>query len=611
MPTLLDYILPWRWFSPRGAVVPPVAEPAPIPRPPMPPGTAVVRRPRTPSFRQQLAASARGAVDRFDSIINYISGQGGPYDKGAAGEVDIARQPLDRASLTSLYRFNGFAARYIDLVPDEATRKGWRCEDRSPDADPGADPMKDETERLEVVAKFSAALKMARLYGGALILMITDERPDPKLGPLRNPSDQLSRPLDPARLIAVRNLIVLDRYEATPATWESDVRSPRFGLPRTWHVSPNTNAISMGLNGVAVHHTRMLYFPGRRVPSSIRVQNGGFDDSVLEGAWDQIRNKTSIDQACATFAQQLNYGVITTDASGVKVGDQADYFAMRMRLIAEGRSALNLIVLSKDEKFESQSAPVTGIDQLNANAKESLAAVTGTPQTVIFGEAPGGLNTDGESHRNLLANLVAAYQQGYIRGPLVYLYVLCYAASEGPTAGVEPAKWTLVFEPLDELTEAETAAIRKTIAETDAIYVANGIVTAEHVAASRFSGAGYREEMLPVPTAESTGALGDPIAEAQAIMARARAVLAGEAEAMATDEADPGAASTARLAAQMTEHDVDRCQHGKNGRCLACGIERERGLVLDEAGKPMRGPDGAHLWSVEWRPIGKAAAVVV
>lgn len=53
--------------------------------------------------------------------------------------------------------------------------------------------------------------------------------------------------------------------------------------------------------------------------------------------------------------------------------------------------------------------------------------------------------------------------------------------------------------------------------------------------------------------------------------------------------------SVAALASKMTEHGVDRCEHGFSNRCWRCGIERTRDFEI--------GPGGSAVWSVAWRPI--------
>lgn len=68
----------------------------------------------------------------------------------------------------------------------------------------------------------------------------------------------------------------------------------------------------------------------------------------------------------------------------------------------------------------------------------------------------------------------------------------------------------------------------------------------------------------------------------------------GEVEQRADDEM--GQSDAARLAAEMTEHGIERCQHGATNRCRICGIERVRGVVPGEAGQP-------HSWKLEWKAI--------
>lgn len=58
--------------------------------------------------------------------------------------------------------------------------------------------------------------------------------------------------------------------------------------------------------------------------------------------------------------------------------------------------------------------------------------------------------------------------------------------------------------------------------------------------------------------------------------------------------------AAAKLAEEMTEHAVPRCEHGSSNRCRLCGVERVRVLIPGE--------NGEHSWGVAWRPIGGGAA---
>jgi hypothetical protein len=66
-------------------------------------------------------------------------------------------------------------------------------------------------------------------------------------------------------------------------------------------------------------------------------------------------------------------------------------------------------------------------------------------------------------------------------------------------------------------------------------------------------------------------------------------------DALAATDAPPTDASAHELASKMTEHRVERCEHGSVNRCRLCGIERVRDF------EP--GDDGTPQWRVAWRSI--------
>lgn len=62
------------------------------------------------------------------------------------------------------------------------------------------------------------------------------------------------------------------------------------------------------------------------------------------------------------------------------------------------------------------------------------------------------------------------------------------------------------------------------------------------------------------------------------------------------EEEDRDDEDTARLAVEMTQYGLDRCEHDKLNRCRLCGVERVRGVALGADGRP-------NGWRVAWRVI--------
>jgi len=109
-----------------------------------------------------------------------------------------------------------------------------------------------------------------------------------------------------------------------------------------------------------------------------------------------------------------------------------------------------------------------------------------------------------------------------------------------------------------------------------------------------------------VPLVQSTPAPATPQLEAEPIEAPpdpANDVAPIETPAADVDAMDPADADlvdsdVARLAQQMTEHEIPQCEHGRSNRCPLCGVERVREVTRDENGMPQ--------WRIAWRPIGQS-----
>lgn len=80
-------------------------------------------------------------------------------------------------------------------------------------------------------------------------------------------------------------------------------------------------------------------------------------------------------------------------------------------------------------------------------------------------------------------------------------------------------------------------------------------------------------------------------------------VVAAEDDAVGEDP--PTDAEAEQLAKEMTEHKIDRCEHGRVNECPRCGVERVRGVLLGPDGKPLVGSDGRTAWKIAWRAIQK------
>jgi len=171
-----------------------------------------------------------------------------------------------------------------------------------------------------------------------------------------------------------------------------------------------------------------------------------------------------------------------------------------------------MILLGPEEDYQHREISLSGFDKVAERAKEAICAAVDMPIVVLFGEAPGGLNADGASHRTLWDRVVAAEWNRALLPALTRLYQWLYHAKAGPTGGEEPMAWKVVANPLDELTEAGQLDNEAKAAATDKTYVEMGVLTAADVRQSRFGPKGWSAKILPAaaPAPDSTDATAAP-----------------------------------------------------------------------------------------------------
>ena len=426
---------------------------------------------------------------RFDTLTNALTGLGGATDKGTQVAVDTTRISLTQPELDILGRYNGYATAWFDRLTEEATLTGW-------DIKEGAGVHREfaKLERAFKLRKvFRQALKLACNDGGSLILMVTKG------------AGHLSRPLRLDRVKSIAALHVFDRSEFEVLSYTEDWRKPDWRHPEFYSISASVSGSDVGgffTSGQKVHHSRVIYIPGRELGLRLFHQSGGRDDSLLDPAWDALRDMTQTDSGGAVLAQEMKQNVIKiAGLEGVEAGSLADVLEERLRTLVAGMGLLNAVVLGENDEFLSKAATVSGFDQLKAAVKSTWAAVTGQPEIVAFGSTPGGLSTDGEAGRRGQDRMVGRFQETHLRCPLERLYEVFAAARN---LGDD---WRLEFRDLGTMTPMERAAVYNQNAQTDRIYRQEGILTAGHIQESRFGPDGYGA-IRPVP-ADSEIA-GDP-----------------------------------------------------------------------------------------------------
>src|SRR5262245_34063753 len=114
-------------------------------------------------------ADAVARVTRYrDNLVNFMSGLGVPgRDKAASGSSAFLYTPLSQMEVEGAYRSNWLARKLIDIPASDATRawRAWQCDTND------IEKIEDVEETLHIKTVLRNGLAMARLYGGAALVL--------------------------------------------------------------------------------------------------------------------------------------------------------------------------------------------------------------------------------------------------------------------------------------------------------------------------------------------------------------------------------------------------------------------------------------------------------
>lgn len=414
---------------------------------------------------------------RRDGWLNAIAGYGDASRDKRVGHL-INVELFNQEAADELWRGDGMFARIVEKPPHQMTRRGWTFQIR--DDKDAAEAMADRQEELKIRSKVRKCLEWQRAYGGgALLLGINDGRP-------------MEKPVNEAGIRSLEWVTELTPRELVPVAYYKDPKGPKYGEPEIYEMrrrSARARGIYSQAEAVRVHASRLIIFQGTITAKNQIAAHIGWGDSIFNRVYAAVRDFVFGHESAATLLGDFAQAVYKIKGLAEMIArDEDDKVRNRAVLVDFMRSTARAILVDSEEDFERKSTSVDGLPEILDRLGLIVAAITDMPLTVLLGQSPAGLNATGESDIRNWYDHLESEREDKLREPLEELTRVMFLAKDGPTGGVEPEAWTLVFPPLWQMTDEQKAALRKTVAEADAIYVNAGVLMPEEVAESRFGG---------------------------------------------------------------------------------------------------------------------------
>ena len=427
-----------------------------------------------------------------DHWMNVVTGLGTKAkDKSTYNEVDWMR--LDRHTQESLFAADDLGGKIAKIIPFDGTREGitWVISNGDDKTDEQnieekAEVVKyldDEFERLSVWQEFFWAWTLARVNGGALVLMVVDD------------GMELSEPLNLDRIRKVNNLLTMERWDIVVNSGDliNDINDPMFGTPEFYEWN-TANVVPEGGEVIRIHNSRVIRFDGEHLPRRLYVRNNYWHDSIYSRLNKPISKYSTSMENVGNIMQDFNQAVYKLEGLTEAVAqDETELVVSKLEFVNLMRSTQRALVLDKEDEYTNQQSAVGGIKDLVDKVQERLTAASDIPHTRLMGESPGAaLGETGRSELIDYYDTVAARQEIKLRKPIQTITEVLFAQIE--TEVSEPDDWSFTFDPLFQQDQEAIIRTRNIQANTDQTYMNAGVYDSFEVAKSRFGTGEYSFE---------------------------------------------------------------------------------------------------------------------
>ena len=423
------------------------------------PQNELERRKLNERGRQILQRQAGKAVRpyREDGYVNLMNKYGTSQDNSESYSFD--REPvIPDMQLTSLYEGNGLFSKIIDTPAEEALKHGFDLNLKNDDLDAFVESALDDLEWEE---KAATAIKWARLYGGAIIVMLIDD------------GRGLEEPVDWENVRSIDELRVYERAIVQPdytSLYMQDFgvrgkpnRASKFGQPEFYYVSSIYGSFT-------VHESRCLVFRNGVLPEQISnstYQYWGMPEYVrIRRA---LRETTTAHSDAVKLLERSVQAVYSMKnlAALLTTDEGENQVLKRLQVIDQARSFLNSIAIdSEGESYDFKTTQFAGVSDVIDSTCNMLSALTNIPQTILFGRSPAGMNATGDSDLENYYNFVERIQKLMLKRNLRDLLDVIFRAGVASKEVDEIPDYKLTFNPLGSLSDTEQATVDQTRAAT-------------------------------------------------------------------------------------------------------------------------------------------------
>lgn len=384
-----------------------------------------------PIKKAQLAAFILGT--EFNNSLSLLAQNIYPFGQGYGPTSQLSRYDTlavnnrgylisnNRVLLSQLYTEHGIVQTLVDQPVDDAFRAGFIIKSSQLDSD-DIEKIMIYMERDRAMHAITQCLKWGRLFGGAAVLLITDQPP--------------GEPFDITKVKADTPI----QYRAVDL-WElySDILE-KPGDPNLYEDPEFFNYY-----GVKVHKSRVFRYSGKEAPSYIRQMLRGWGMSEIErlvrSLNQYMKNQDVVfelmDEAKIDIYKISGFNTSLMNASGTQ---QISQRIQNANLI---KNYNNAITMDAKDEYDQKTMAFTGLAEMLIQIRLGIAADLKMPVTKLFGMSAAGFSSGEDDIENYNSMI-----EGEVRGKVKFMLLDILQIACQKVCGVIPDDLMIEFPSL-------------------------------------------------------------------------------------------------------------------------------------------------------------------
>lgn len=391
--------------------------------------------------------------DSMSGLINQMTGTGTHRDKSTHAQWHFTR--LEPRQLVNAYRAGWVSRKIVDIPAHDILREGWSWQADKAEID----ALVREERRLGLKGKLMEATRLARLHGGAAIIL-GDGANDP------------TEPLIPrtVRRGGLRYITIASMHDLAAGDFDQDILSPTFNEP-AWYDVVGSSRTSL----TRLHPSRVVRFIGNEIPAGGITYSDAWGDSVLQPIMAEINAAASGVRAIARMLEEssVSYYKIRGLIENLATEEGTATVMKTLQLINQSKSMMNAVAIdAESEGHEQFSATFAGMPEIIHAIMQLVSGGADIPVTRLLGQSPSGMNATGESDMRNYYDRLASDQEITLLPRMDRIFDAMVPSALGRPRGDE----TIKFNPLWQMSEEQQVDLDAKTAELIATYEATGLV---------------------------------------------------------------------------------------------------------------------------------------